>query len=49
MYYDCSYCPGPTSLPVVFEGLRTDMECEGRCVYGPEIETWGQGGQDTSC
>ena len=40
MYYECSYCPGPTSLPVVFEGLKTDMGYEGRCVDGPEIETW---------
>ena len=41
MYYDCSYCPGPTSLPVVSEGLRIDMGYEGRCVHGPEIETLG--------
>jgi len=43
VYYDCNYCPGPTSLPVVSEGLRTDMEYGGRCVDGREIETLGQG------
>ena len=42
VYYDCSYCQGPTSLPVVSEGLRIDMGHEGRCVDGPEIETFGQ-------
>ena len=47
--YDCSYCQGPTSLPVVSEGLRTDMGYEGRCVDGPEIETLGRVKEDTGC
>jgi hypothetical protein len=43
MYYDCSYCQGPTSLPVVSED-------EGGCVDGPEIETFKlDAEQDTSC
>ena len=45
LHYDCSYCQGLTSLPVVSEGLRTDMGCGGRCAYGPEIETLGQATQ----
>jgi hypothetical protein len=43
VYCDCSYCQWPTSLPVVSEGLRTDMGYEERCVDGPQIETLGQG------
>jgi len=43
VYYDCSYYPGPTSLHVVSEGLRTDLGYEGICVHGPEIETLDQG------
>ena len=42
MYYNCSYCPEPTSLPVVSEGLMTDMEYDGRCVNEPMIETLDQ-------
>jgi hypothetical protein len=37
----CSYCQGPTSLPVVSGGLRTDMGYEGIWVDGQEIETYG--------
>ena len=48
--YDCSYYPGPTSLPVVSEGLRRDLGYEERCVHGREIETLDQGAMRiTSC